>query len=86
MRRGNLYLTSRGVKVVGTDGWSWDPPFNLTAKKWLETKDPSTYGKDTKPVEKFRISRWKAHNLEKIPADGFTVACFPVKIEGASAG
>jgi kynurenine formamidase len=28
----------------------------------------------------------KLHNLEALPADGFTLACFPVKIRGASAG
>jgi kynurenine formamidase len=26
------------------------------------------------------------HNLEALPPKGFTVACFPVKIERASAG
>jgi kynurenine formamidase len=28
----------------------------------------------------------KLHNLEALPSRGFTVACFPVKIKGASAG
>src|SRR5215468_5667174 len=28
----------------------------------------------------------KLHNLEALPADGFTIACFPHKIRGASAG
>ena len=28
----------------------------------------------------------KLHNLEALPADGFTISCFPVKIRGASAG
>jgi kynurenine formamidase len=27
----------------------------------------------------------KLHNLESLPADSFTVACFPMKIRGASA-
>jgi len=26
------------------------------------------------------------HNLESLPADGFTIACFLVKIRGTSAG
>jgi kynurenine formamidase len=26
-REATLYLTSRGVRVTGTDGWSWDAPF-----------------------------------------------------------
>jgi hypothetical protein len=28
----------------------------------------------------------KLHNLEALPAHGFTISCFPVKIRGASAG
>jgi kynurenine formamidase len=28
----------------------------------------------------------KLHNLDQLPASGFTVACFPVKIKAASAG
>ena len=32
-REATMYLTERGVRVVGTDGWSWDAPFNHTAKK-----------------------------------------------------
>ena len=28
----------------------------------------------------------KLHRLEELPATGFTVACFPVKIRGASGG
>ena len=28
----------------------------------------------------------KLHNLEALPPDGFTVACFPCKIRAASAG
>jgi len=28
----------------------------------------------------------KLHNLESLPPDGFAIACFPVKIRGASAG
>jgi kynurenine formamidase len=28
----------------------------------------------------------KLHNLEALPAKGFTVSCFPVKVQGGSAG
>jgi kynurenine formamidase len=28
----------------------------------------------------------KLHNLEVLPAHGFTVSCFPVKLKGGSAG
>jgi kynurenine formamidase len=38
-REATLYLTSRGVRVTGTDAWSWDAPFVHTAKKYAETKN-----------------------------------------------
>lgn len=28
-----MYLLERGVRVTGTDAWSWDAPFTYTAKK-----------------------------------------------------
>ena len=40
-REATLYLTSRGVRVVGTDGWSWDAPFVYTAQRFAESGDPS---------------------------------------------
>src|SRR6476659_10626326 len=32
-REATLYLLERGVRVTGTDGWSWDAPFIHTMKK-----------------------------------------------------
>lgn len=40
-REATLYLTERGVRVTGTDAWSWDAPFVYTARKVAETGDPS---------------------------------------------
>ncbi|QDC37782.1 cyclase family protein [Sphingobium fuliginis ATCC 27551] len=86
-REATLYLTERGVKVVGTDAWSWDAPFSFTAERYARTADPSLIWEGHKAG---RIRPYyqmeKLHNLEALPASGFTVACFPVKIERASAG
>jgi len=82
-----LYLTERGVKVVGTDAWSWDAPFSHTARKWAETRDPKLIWEGHKAGrlrEYYQIE--KLTNLAALPADGFTLSCFPVKIAGASAG
>ena len=79
--------TERGVRVVGTDGWSWDAPFNHTAKRWAENPDPAMIWEGHKAGRE--IPYWqmeKLHNLEALPDHGFTVACFPVKIADASAG
>jgi kynurenine formamidase len=86
-REATLYLTERGVRVVGTDAWSWDAPFSHTAKRWAETRDPKIIWEGHKAGRE--IPYWqmeKLGNLEALPPFGFEVACFPVKIKGASAG
>ena len=40
-REATLWLLRQGVKVVGTDAWSWDVPLPLVAKEFAKTKDPS---------------------------------------------
>src|SRR5262249_23007682 len=32
-----MYLLERGVRLTGTDGWSWDAPFVHTREKYLES-------------------------------------------------
>jgi kynurenine formamidase len=86
-RDATLYLTSRGVRVTGTDGWSWDAPFIHTARRYAQTKDPSIIWEGHKAGRDIGYCHLeKLHNLELLPATGFTVACFPVKIRRASAG
>ncbi len=36
-----LWLAERGVRVVGTDAWSWDAPFSFTREKVKATGDVS---------------------------------------------
>ena len=82
-----LWLTGRGIEVVGTDAWSWDAPFSHTAQRWAEDRDPSIIWEGHKAG---RIRPYyqieKLTNLESLPSHGFTLSCFPVKIERASAG
>src|ERR687898_192592 len=78
------WLFERGVRVMGIDAWGWDGPLHLQAQTALETNESGLF--------------WAAHqadlpysqierlvNLGELPATGFQVACFPLKIEGASA-
>ena len=82
-----MYLTSRGVRVTGTDAWSWDAPFVHTARKVAETGDTSLIWEGHKAGRDIGYCHLeKLHNLEALPAYGFTVSCFPHKIRGASAG
>jgi kynurenine formamidase len=80
-------LLKQGVRVTGTDGWSWDAPFSFTAKRFLETGDPSLIWEGHKAGREIGYCHMeKLTNLEGLPPFGFKVCCFPVKIEKASAG
>jgi kynurenine formamidase len=86
-REATLFLTSRGVRVTGIDAWGWDAPFVHTRKRWLETRDPSIIWEGHKAGREIPYCHMeKLCNLEQLPAHGFTVACFPYKIKGGSAG
>ncbi|MFW5769828.1 MAG: cyclase family protein [Spirochaetota bacterium] len=78
------WLFEQGVRVMGIDAWGWDVPLNLQAREALK--------KDEKGIF------WQAHqvdlpyshmerlvNLGEVPASGFKVACFPLKIKDGSA-
>ena len=86
-REATLYLTERGVRVTGTDAWSWDAPFVHTAKRVAETGDASLIweGHRAGMVHGYCHIE-KLANLETLPSTGFEVICFPVKIKAASAG
>jgi kynurenine formamidase len=82
-----MYLLERGVRLTGTDAWSWDAPFTYTAERYAATHDASLIWEGHKAGRHIGYCHLeKLHNLEAVPGHGFTVACFPVKIRGASAG
>jgi kynurenine formamidase len=86
-REATLYLLERGVRVTGTDAWSWDAPFVHTKAKFEQSGDASLIWEGHKAGREIGYCHLeKLHNLEALPPDGFTIACFPVKIRGASAG
>jgi kynurenine formamidase len=79
------WLFDRGVRVMGIDAWGWDGPLDRQARDALARDEPGIF--------------WAAHqadlpycqierlvNLGALPSSGFTVACFPLKIQGGSAG
>ncbi len=78
------WLFQRGVRVMGIDAWGWDAPLHMQAQEALERDEPGVF--------------WSAHQadlpysqierlvgLDQLPATGFKVACFPLRIVGASA-
>jgi len=40
-RDATLHLLQQGIRVTGTDAWSWDAPFAHTARRFAETGDGS---------------------------------------------
>ena len=86
-RAATLWLAERGVRVVGTDGWSWDAPFSHTRKRVQDTGDTSLIWEGHRAGREIGYCQMeKLANLDALPPDGFTVACFPMKIHRASAG
>ncbi len=86
-REATLWLTERGVHVVGTDAWSWDRPLPLIAKEYEESHDASIIWEGHfAGIEKGYCHIEKLTNLKTLPSTGFTFFCFPVKVKGASAG
>jgi len=78
------WLFDRGVRVMGIDAWGWDRPLHLQAGDAIERDQQGIF--------------WAAHqadlpyaqierlvNLSVLPPTGFQVACFPLRIVGASA-
>ena len=78
------WLYQRGVRVMGIDAWGWDAPLYMQAERAKASGQAGVF--------------WAAHqadlaysqierlcNLETLPPQGFQIACFPLRIEGASA-
>jgi kynurenine formamidase len=78
------WMYDQGVRVMGIDAWGWDRPLRMQAADALERDEPGIF--------------WEAHqadldysqierlvNLDQLPANGFMVACFPLRIVRASA-
>jgi len=75
-REATLYLTERGVRVTGTDGWSWDAPFVHTRRNTPRRTTQADLGRPSgRPRDRLLPYREAAH-LEALPAKGFTVSCF----------
>lgn len=86
-REATLWLLNQGVKITGTDAWSWDRPLPIIAKDFEKSRDSSIIWEGHfAGIEKGYCHMEKLTNLDQLPPTGFKVACFPVKIKSASAG
>lgn len=86
-REATIFLLDQGVRVTGTDAWSWDAPFIHTAEKYKLSKDSSIIWEGHRAgMVKGYSHIEKLANLDKLPNNGFTVSAFPFKIKNGSAG
>jgi kynurenine formamidase len=86
-REGTLWLCEQGIRLTGTDAWSWDAPLVAIAEKYALTKDPSVIWEGHKAgAEKVYCHMEKLTNLEQLPSFGFTFIGFPVKVDRAGGG
>lgn len=82
-----MYLLEKGVRLTGTDAWSWDAPFVHTARKYGESRDASLIWEGHKAGRDIGYCHLeKLHNLEALPPSGFHISCFPHKVRRGSAG
>jgi len=77
------WLYERGVRVMGIDAWGWDRPLYMQAAEALERDEPGIFWEAHQAdLEYSQIERLV--NLCSLPDSGFQVACFPLRITGAS--
>lgn len=86
-RQATLWLLEQGVRVMGTDAWSWDAPIVHTRRRYARTGDPSVIWEGHKAGREIGFCHLeKLTNLDLLPPSGFWVSCFPFKIKNGSAG
>ena len=85
-REATEWLVDRGVRIIGIDQWGFDLPLGYMAEE-AKRRDAPDYFWQAHLVgrEKEYCHIEQLTNLEELPAYGFKVAVFPLKIEGGSA-
>lgn len=81
------WIADQGVKVIGTDAVGFDRDFGSIKADFEATGDASRLWEAHRvgmTHEYFQIE--KLAGLDQLPTRGFQVACFPIKITGASGG
>lgn len=79
-------LIDRGVRVIGTDAWSIDPPLPAMRERAGRLGAGSVWAAHYVGREAEFCTLERLCNLVRLPARGFRLACFPIKVQGGSAG
>lgn len=81
------WIIDQGVRVMGIDSWGWDLPLNVQAERAkAENRDDIFWAAHFVGVDREYCQIERLTNLDKLPATGFTVAAFPLKVAAGSAG
>jgi kynurenine formamidase len=80
------FILGKGVKIIGVDTMGFDRPYKFMMADFMRTHNPSVLW----PAHFFGRKKEYAHierltNLDKLPAHGFKIICFPVKIKDVGA-
>ncbi len=81
---GTRWLHEQGVRVMGIDAWGWDEPLHLQAERAKAEGEPGIFWA-AHQVDLAYSQIERLFNLGALPEQGFQVACFPLRIVGASA-
>jgi len=79
-------LLDRGIRVFGTDTMGIDRPYKYMLGEFLKNKDPKKFypshfhGRKREFIHIERLAR-----LEQLPATGYKIICFPVRIRQTGA-
>lgn len=79
------WLYEQGIRVMGIDSWGWDAPLDRQAREALDRGEAGIFwAAHQADLQYAQIERLV--NLGQLPAHGFKVSCFPMKIKGGGAG
>lgn len=80
------FLTGEGATILGTDAMAWDRPFPVMRHAYEQTGDKTQLWDGHFAIrdrEAFIVQQMT--NLAALPAHGFTVGFFPIRLLGTSA-
>lgn len=83
-REATLWLIDQGIKVTATDAWGWDVPYKQMKANYDAGRPDSLWPSHFVAREREYLHAEKLANLDQLPATGFKISLFPIKIEKAS--
>lgn len=85
-RDATIWLANQGIKVVGIDSWSWDRPHEFMVADYKQGIKNKFWEAHYAALEKEIIIMEWLDNFHLLPAFGFKLSVFPIKIQGGSGG